>query len=67
MLAVVKDLRDRGITMVIASHEMNFARQAADKVVFLDDGLVVEEGTADQLFAHPREQRTQRFLAQVKR
>jgi polar amino acid transport system ATP-binding protein len=67
VLAVVKDLRDRGITMVIASHEMNFARQAADKVVFLDDGLVVEEGTADQLFAHPREQRTRRFLAQVKR
>ena len=67
VLTVVKDLRDRGITMVIASHEMNFAREAADKVVFLDDGLVVEEGRADELFAHPREQRTQRFLAQVKR
>jgi len=67
VLSVVKDLRDRGITMVIASHEMNFAREAADRVVFLDGGRVVEEGTADEIFGHPREQRTQRFLAQVKR
>jgi polar amino acid transport system ATP-binding protein len=67
VLTVVKDLRDRGITMVIASHEMNFAREAADRVVFLDGGRVVEEGTADEIFAHPREQRTQRFLAQVRR
>jgi polar amino acid transport system ATP-binding protein len=67
VLAVVKDLRARGITMVIASHEMNFAREAADKVLFLDGGLVIEHGTAEDVFANPREERTQRFLAQVRR
>jgi ABC-type polar amino acid transport system ATPase subunit len=66
VLAVVKDLRARGITMVIASHEMNFAREAADKVVFLDDGLVIEQGTASEVFLQPREERTQRFLAQIR-
>lgn len=66
VLAVVKDLRDRGITMVIASHEMNFAREAADKVVFLDGGLVIEEGCAEDIFLRPQEDRTRRFLAQIR-
>lgn len=66
VLAVVKDLRARGITMVIASHEMNFAREAADKVLFLDGGLVVEQGTAEEIFLRPQQERTRRFLAQIK-
>ena len=67
MLAVIQALRESGMTMVIASHEMNFARDAADRVLFLDGGLVVEEGPAEALFASPREERTQRFLRQVRR
>jgi polar amino acid transport system ATP-binding protein len=66
VLAVVKDLRDRGITMVIASHEMNFAREAADQVIFLDGGLVIEQGRAEDIFLRPQEERTKRFLAQIR-
>jgi ABC-type polar amino acid transport system ATPase subunit len=66
VLAVVRALRDSGMTMVIASHEMNFAREAADRVLFLDGGVVVEEGAAEALFAAPREERTKRFLLKVR-
>jgi ABC-type polar amino acid transport system ATPase subunit len=67
VLAVVKDLRERGMTMVIASHEMNFAREAAGRVMFIDDGLIVEQGGAEAIFGAAREERTRRFLKQVKR
>ncbi len=67
VLAVVKDLRERGMTMVIASHEMNFARDAADRVLFLDGGVIVEEGGAEAIFSDAREERTRRFLQQVRR
>ncbi len=66
VLAVVRALREGGMTMVIASHEMNFAREAADRVLFLDGGVVVEQGTAEAIFTAPKEERTQRFLRQVK-
>ena len=66
VLAVVRDLRASGMTMVIASHEMRFAREAADRVLFLDQGRVVEEGTAEEIFARPSEERTQRFLREVR-
>jgi polar amino acid transport system ATP-binding protein len=66
VLAVIKDLRDQGMTMVIASHEMNFARDAADRVVFLDSGAIVEQGSAAQIFSDAREERTRRFLRQVR-
>ncbi len=66
VLEVIKALRDRGMTMVIASHEMAFARQAADKVVMLDGGEIIEEGPASQIFGQAREERTRRFLAQVR-
>ncbi|MBM6596335.1 amino acid ABC transporter ATP-binding protein [Microvirga pudoricolor] len=66
VLAVVRDLRDAGMTMVIASHEMRFAREAADRVLFLDGGVVVEEGPAEAIFTAPREERTRRFLHQVR-
>ena len=65
VLAVLRDLRRSGMTMVIASHEMRFAREAADNVLFLDGGVVVEEGPPEELFARPREERTQRFLRDV--
>jgi len=67
VLAVVRDLRDSGMTMVIASHEMRFAREAADRVLFLDGGVVVEEGPPESLFGSPREARTRRFLQDVAR
>jgi polar amino acid transport system ATP-binding protein len=67
VLAVVRDLREGGMTMVIASHEMRFAREAADWVLVLDGGIVVEEGTARDIFTAPREERTRRFLEQVSR
>jgi polar amino acid transport system ATP-binding protein len=53
--------------MVIASHEMNFAREAAGRVMFIDDGLIVEQGGAEAIFGAAREERTRRFLKQVKR
>jgi polar amino acid transport system ATP-binding protein len=65
VLSVLRDLRRSGMTMVVASHEMRFAREAADKVLFLDAGLVVEEGAPEEIFARPREERTQRFLRDV--
>ena len=66
VLAVIKDLRARGITMVIASHEMSFARSAADRVLFVDGGVVVEEGDAEEIFARPRHESTRRFLTQIR-
>jgi len=67
VLQVVRALREDGMTMVIASHEMRFARDAADRVLFMDKGTVVEEGTATDIFNNPRHERTQRFLSQVVR
>jgi ABC-type polar amino acid transport system ATPase subunit len=67
VLAVVKDLRTRGMTMVIASHEMGFAREAADHVLFLDGGVIVEQGGAEEIFTAAREERTRSFLQRVQR
>jgi polar amino acid transport system ATP-binding protein len=67
VLKVVRDLRQTGITLVIASHEMRFAREAADRVLFLDHGRVIEEGDPETLFGSPKEERTQRFLRDVQR
>ncbi|WP_145104496.1 ATP-binding cassette domain-containing protein [Cereibacter sediminicola] len=66
VLAVMKDLKDSGMTMLVVSHEMGFAREAADRVVFMDGGLVVEEGPPEQIFANPRAERTQAFLSRVR-
>ena len=66
VLAVVRSLRQGGMTMVIASHEMRFAREAADWVLFLEGGVVVEEGEPEALFGSPREERTRRFLRDVR-
>ena len=58
-------LAAEGMTMMIVSHEMAFARRVADRVLFMDEGLIVEEGTPEQLFDHPREERTRRFLSNI--
>ena len=63
VLNVMRDLRGRGMTMLVVTHEMAFAHAAADRVVFMDGGVVVEQGTAAEMFEHPREPRTQSFLA----
>jgi ABC-type polar amino acid transport system ATPase subunit len=65
VLHVMGDLATEGLTMVVVTHEMRFARQVADWVVFMDDGVVVEEGPADQVFDDPQHERTQRFLGRV--
>lgn len=63
VLALVRDLATEGATILMATHEMAFARDVADRVVFLDGGTIVEEGPATEVFANPREQRTREFLA----
>ncbi|GAA4987190.1 amino acid ABC transporter ATP-binding protein [Kineococcus glutinatus] len=62
VLAVMKDLADQGWTMVVVTHEMRFARQVADRVLFLDGGVVVEEGAPAEVLGAPRHERTRRFL-----
>ena len=61
MLALAKD----GMTMMVVSHEMGFARAAADRVIFMDEGQIVEEGSPSEIFDHPREERTRQFLKHI--
>ena len=65
VLDVIRDLSRDGMTMVVVSHEMGFAREAAHRVIFMDAGKVVEDGTPDRLFGAPQQERTRRFLAQI--
>lgn len=65
VLSVMRQLADEGMTMIAVTHEMGFARDVADRVVFIDHGRVVEAGTPDQIFGAPREKRTQDFLRQL--
>jgi polar amino acid transport system ATP-binding protein len=65
VLQLVRDLSDIGMTMIIATHEMNFAREVADKICFLDAGVILEEGPPSQLFGDPQEPRTRAFLSSV--
>lgn len=67
VLLVIKELADEGWSMVVVTHELSFAREAADHVLFMDGGVVVEEGPPAQLFAVPREERTRRFLTRILR
>ncbi len=62
VLKVMKELAKEGMTMVVVTHEMNFAREAADKIVFIDKGVIVEEGTPQQIFEHTGNERTLQFL-----
>jgi polar amino acid transport system ATP-binding protein len=65
VLGVMKQLAKDGMTMVVVTHEMQFAREVADKVLFMDGGVVVEEGPPEQIIGSPREERTKSFLARV--
>ncbi len=62
VLAVMKDLARKGMTMVVVTHEMGFAKEVADRVVFVDDGQILEQGTPDQMFEHPKNERLQDFF-----
>ena len=65
VLALIRELKDQGMTIVMATHEMAFARQAADRVCFLDDGRLLEEGPPEQVLVDPVEPRTRQFLARI--
>lgn len=63
VLKVIKELADKNMTMIIVTHEMSFARDVSSHVIFMDNGQIVEQGTPSQVFEHPREERTRKFLS----
>ena len=65
VLNVMKELAKEGITMIVVTHEMGFAREVATRVIFMDSGEILEEGSPEELFDHPKEKRTQDFLSKV--
>ncbi|MHC5267867.1 amino acid ABC transporter ATP-binding protein [Enterococcus sp. LJL98] len=65
VLAVMKNLADKGMTMVVVTHEMGFAREVATRVIFMDEGIIQEEGTPEEIFDTPKNPRTQSFLNKV--
>ena len=65
VLAVMKELADSGMTMFVVTHEMGFAREVGTRVVFMDDGQILEENTPQEFFAHPQNPRLQDFLSKV--
>ncbi len=65
VLAVMRDLAQGGMTMIVVTHEMKFARDVADRVVFMDGGVIVEEGTPTEVFDHPKSDRTKEFLGHI--
>jgi polar amino acid transport system ATP-binding protein len=65
VLAVMRDLRESGMTMLVVSHEMRFAREAADRIVFMDHGTILEQGTPEQIFTAASHERTRAFMAEV--
>ncbi len=67
VLNVMRDMREAGMTMVVVSHEMQFARAAADRVIFMDEGVIVEEGPPEQIFAAPEHPRTREFVTEIQR
>lgn len=65
VLQVMSDLAEGGMTMMVVSHEMGFAREVSDRVLFMDQGTIVEQGPAEQIFGDPKEERTKKFLSQI--
>ncbi|WP_308639946.1 amino acid ABC transporter ATP-binding protein [Paenibacillus silvisoli] len=65
VLAVMKELAKEGMTMVVVTHEMGFAREVGDRVIFMEQGYIVEQGTPRQIFEHPQQERTKAFLSKV--
>ena len=66
VLGVMRDLAREGMTMIVVTHEMGFARDVADRVVFMDGGVIVEQGTPEEVFDHPKSERTKEFLGNIK-
>ena len=65
VLNVMKKLADEGMTMLVVTHEMGFAREVADKVVFMSDGVIAESGTPEEIFTNPKNPRTRQFLQSI--
>jgi cystine transport system ATP-binding protein len=65
VLQAMKDLAKEGMTMVVVTHEMRFAREVADEVIFMDQGVIMERGTPDQIFSNPQQERTRQFLNMI--
>ena len=65
VLDLMKELADSGMTMIVVTHEMGFAKEVGSRVLFMDDGRIVEEGTPDEIFNHPKNERLKEFLSKV--
>ena len=65
VLEVMKDLAKSGYTMIVVTHEMGFAREVSNRVIFMDGGYIVEEGTPDEIFKNAKQERTRQFLSKV--
>jgi polar amino acid transport system ATP-binding protein len=65
VLDVMQDLARQGMTMVVVTHEMGFAKEVADRVIFMDEGVIIEEGTPDDIFNNPQSERLKSFLSKV--
>lgn len=65
VLDVMKSLAESGMTMMVVTHEMGFAKQVADRVLFVDQGIILEQGSPEEIFEHPKQKRTQEFLAKI--
>ena len=61
----MKDLAKEGMTMIVVTHEMGFAKEVADRVLFMEEGIIYEDGTPQEIFDNPKEKRTQEFLSKV--
>jgi ABC-type polar amino acid transport system ATPase subunit len=62
VLKVMEELAHEGVTMIVVTHEMHFAHEAADRILFMEDGVIVEQGPPEEVLDHPRDERTKRFL-----
>ena len=65
VLTVMQDLAKEGMTMIVVTHEMGFAKQVSNRVIFMEDGLIAEEGSPEEVFEHPKNERTKEFLSKV--
>jgi len=65
VLSVMKNLAKEGITMIVVTHEMSFAEEVANHIIFLDEGIIIEEGTPEEIFHNPKEERTKQFLKRI--
>jgi len=67
VLAVMVDLAKEGMTMLVVSHEMGFAKEVADEIIFMDEGRIIERGAGDEFFSNPKNRRTRDFLGRILR